>query len=462
MEPAVAATNGVAMGKGGLAFTLRTGVAAALLAGCGASAGAPSSLPHAQSAPQGIDKIAHIVIVVQENRSFDDLFYGFPGAHTVKYGFDSFGHKIKLRPIDLQADIDIVHNADAFFSACNGAGSYPGTDCRMNGFNTETADCGGNGQPQCPFKYPPYAYVPHDETKPYFDMAKEYVLADRMFTSNFDSSSFVSHQYIIAAQAASTVNYPDTWWGCEGGRTDEIGTVNQQRKPSGNVPVCFNYTTLGDELDDARVPWAFYTGAIDTAGGIWSAYQAVEHIFHKADWHDDIITPQTKFFDDVRNARLRPVSWVVPTWVNSDHAGSRSATGPSWVASLVNAIGQSRYWSSTAIFIFWDDYGGWYDDVPPPFADYDGLGIRVPLLVISPYAKRGYVSHTQYEHGSILKFVEDRFGLPRMAASDTRANSLDDCFDFDRAPRAFVPIKAPYGEKFFARQPPDRHIPDNE
>ena len=86
-------------------------------------------------------------------------------------------------------------------------------------------------------------------------------------------------------------------------------------------------------------------------------------------------------------------------------------TGPDWVASLVNAVGESKYWSSSAIFIFWDDYGGWYDHVAPAMVDYDGLGFRVPMLIISPYAKKGYISNVQYEHGSILRFVEDQFGL---------------------------------------------------
>ncbi len=114
-----------------------------------------------------------------------------------------------------------------------------------------------------------------------------------------------------------------------------------------------------------------------------------------------------------------------------------SKTGPSWVTSVVNAIGQSQYWNSTAIFVFWDDYGGWYDPQPPAYVDYDGLGMRLPMIIISPYAKKGYVSHTQYEHGSILKFVEDQFGLGRLAASDTRANSPADAFDFNKPPRKF-------------------------
>ncbi len=157
------------------------------------------------------------------------------------------------------------------------------------------------------------------------------------------------------------------------------------------------------------------------------------------------------------------MTWVTPTYANSDHGGSGSKTGPSWVASLVNAVGKSKYWKSSAIFIFWDDPGGWYDPEPPAYVDNDGLGFRLPLLIISPYAKQGLVSHVHYEHGSILKFVEDQFGLGRLAASDTRAKSPErDCFDFSRPPRKFVPIKAPYDENYFVQQPIDRRLPDTE
>jgi phospholipase C len=111
----------------------------------------------------------------------------------------------------------------------------------------------------------------------------------------------------------------------------------------------------------------------------------------------------------------------------------------------------------------WDDWGGLYDPVPPPYLDEDGLGFRVPLLVISPYAKKNYVSHVRYEHGSILKFAEDAFGLGRLAASDTRANSpAADCFDFSQPPRAFVPIHAPKGPAFFLHRADDLRPPDNQ
>lgn len=403
-------------------------------------------------------KIKHIVIVIQENRSFNNLFYGFPGAKTVKYGYNHTGKKIALQPVPLETWWDVEHDSYGFFDACNGTGSIPGTNCRMNGFDREWAGC-SSGCPQ----YPTYAYVPHRETKPYFFMGKQYVLADQMYASNFDASSFISHQYIIAGQAESAVNYPWSSWGCPGGQYDKIATVDQQRDiPAGYEVVCWDPTTLGDELDNAGISWAFYTATVSGDLGIWSAYQAINHIYNGPDWNKDIITPQTTFFNDVDNGKLRAVSWITPTWENSDHAGSGHNTGPSWVASIVNAIGGSKYWDSTAIFIFWDDYGGWYDPEPPAYVDYDGLGIRIPMLIVSAYAKKRHVSHTHYEHGTILKFVEETFGLPAMAASDTRANPPDDAFNFNAAPRKFRKIPSAYDRAFFLRQPTSGRAPDDQ
>src|ERR1700733_9724511 len=232
------------------------GLAAIILAGCGAEGGQgamrdaiPLALP---SSMAGINKISHVVIVIQENRTVDNLFQGFPGADTQSWGRDSGGRKIKLRPIPLETTWDLNHSATAFFQSCNGTGSHPGTHCRMNGFNNEYHDCGHGSFPSCPFKEPQYAYVPPAETKLYFEMAQQYVLGDRMFASNFDQSSFVAHQYLIAAQADSTVNFPSTnEWGCEGGSPDTIPTVTQARNIDyGHAKrVCLNYETLGDELD---------------------------------------------------------------------------------------------------------------------------------------------------------------------------------------------------------------------
>jgi phospholipase C len=455
------------------ARALPVAVVALLLCACNGSngSGASSGLPlanvgtsHASSSIRhnsSTSKIQHVVIIVQENRSFNNLFYGFPGAKTAKFGFDSNGNKIQLLPVGLETTWDLDHSSGSFFAACNGTGSIPGTNCRMNGFNNEWVGCGGSGPP-CPNKNPQYSYVPHSETKPYFAMAKQYVLADEMFASNFDASSFISHQYIIAGQAVSAVNYPSSSWGCPGGPSDSVAIVGQQRQiPQGYEVPCWDPTTLGDELDGAGLPWGFYTATISGDLGIWSAYQAIKHIYKGPDWSTDIITPQTTFLSDVANGKLRAVSWITPTWENSDHAGSGSKTGPSWVTSLVNAVGKSKYWNSTAIFVFWDDYGGWYDREPPAYVDYDGLGLRIPMLIISAYAKKGYVSHVHYEHGSILRFAEDQFGLGRLSASDTRANSPEsDAFDFSQPPRKFVKIKAPYDEQYFLHQKVDHHIPD--
>ena len=411
----------------------------------------------------GAGKIKHVVIIVQENRSFNNLFYGFPGAKTAKYGYNTSNQKIALQPIGLETTWDLDHSSTSFFQACNGTGSFPGTDCRMNGFNQEWVGCGGGGEPKCPNPNPQYSYVPHTETKPYFFMGKQYVLADQMYASNFDASSFISHQYIISAQAESAVNYPWGAWGCPGGSGDMISTVNQQRHIGGYEVVCWDPTTLGDELDSAGIPWAFYTANVNGDLGIWSAYQAIKHIYYGQDWQKDIITPQTTFFSDVSNGNLRAVSWITPTWENSDHAGSGSNTGPSWVASVVNAIGQSQYWDSTAIFIFWDDYGGWYDPEAPAMLDYDGLGLRIPMLIVSPYARKGRVSHVHYEHGSILRFVEDVFGLGRLAASDARAASPEkDAFNFKKPPRRFQTIPSEYDKAYFMHQPIDTHPPDNQ
>jgi phospholipase C len=404
-------------------------------------------------------KIQHIVIIVQENRSFNNLFYGFPGAHTATFGYDTKGKKIALAPVGLETSWDIEHDLAGFLAACNGTGGYPGTNCRNNGFDHEYWGCGS----YCPNHDPPYSYVPHSETRPYFFMGKHYVLADEMYASNLDASSFISHQYIIAGQAESAVNFPDGWWGCPGVPSgDSIGTLTKDRSYGGTIPLCWDDDTLGREMDKAHLSWAFYASTYYGDGGIWSAYQNSSYVYNGPDWKKDVITPQTNFFSDVSNGKLRALSWVTPTCENSDHAGCAAKTGPAWVASLVNAIGESKYWKSTAIFIFWDDYGGWYDPEPPAKVDYDGLGMRLPLLIVSPYAKGGFVDHTHFEHGSILKFVEDTFGLGRLAASDKRAKSLDDAFDFNEAPRAFQVVPSEHDANFFEHQPPDYRIPDAE
>jgi phospholipase C len=431
---------------------LRCTAVLSLLALAACASGGQSSLPYMRSDAAmralngtGAGKITHVVYIVQENRSFDNLFQGYPGADTVSQGMNSDGQTITLQPSSLKTVYVIDHSAQAMFLACNGTGSLPGTDCRMNGFNNEET-FGGPSNPQ-------YVYVPHKESKPYFDMAREWVVGDRMFQSQLDES-FVAHQYVIAAQAQSSVDLPYSYWGCKGGKYDLVSTISQSRVISGYQQACFDYKTLGDELDKANLSWRFYAVRYGNDaggnGGTWSAYQAVSHIFYGPDWKKDVISPNWRFITDVRSGYLANFTWITPECAESDHLECGGGFGPSWVSALVDTIGKSKFWDSTAIFVQWDDWGGFYDHVPPDYKGYDSVGFRVPLLVISPYAKQNYVSHVHYETASVLRFAEDLFGLKHLAAADKRANSpAKDCFDFSQPPRAFVTIKARYPANFF-------------
>ena len=407
----------------------------------------------------GAGKIKHVVWIVQENRSFDNLFQGYPSADTVPSGKGSKGQTIALVPVSLSRAYELDHSAQAMFGDCNGTAALPGTHCRMNGFDTE----GTSGAPPN-VKHPQYVYAPHDETKPYFDMAHEWVLSDRTFASQLDES-FVAHQYIIAAQAESSVNVPYGRWGCGGQAYNLVATITTARKVrQPNQSPCFDYQTLGDELDAAKLPWRFYTSqyGAPSEGSLWSGYQAVDHIYYGTDWTNDVIAPQKRFITDVRNGKLSAFTWITPICDDSDHPDCGGGFGPSWVTSLVNAVGKSKFWDSTAIFVQWDDWGGFYDHVAPPYRNYDSLGFRVPLLVISPYAKKDYVSHVQYETASVLRFAEDLFGLDHLSAADRRARSpAGDCFDFSQKPRKFVPISAPKDARFFFAQKPDYRPPDD-
>jgi phospholipase C len=409
--------------------------AAAAFAGCSAGGGSVAVPPAGQNAPRRLSAspIQHVVFIVQENRSFNNLFMGFPGATTADYGYDTKGRKIRLRPRGLGTTYDMAHTSTAFFAACDGQGSLPGTDCKMDGWNQEVAE--PNPPPN-----PAYSYVPQSEIKPYWAIARQYALADQMFASNLDGS-FVAHQYLVAGYSSHAVDYPYNQWGCEGGKNDPVATLTRLRTTGPSIEPCFDNPTIASEADAAGLSWRFYAGTITGSGGLWSSYQADKKIYRGPDWSADVINPPAQFLTDVGNGQLAAVTWITPTWDTSDHAGLSSTKGPPWVASVVNAIGESPFWNSTAIFIMWDDWGGWFDPVQPVYEDYDGLGFRVPLMIVSPYAKKGYVTHVQYETASVLRFIEDNFGLPHLAKSDARANDpAGDALDYGQKPRAFRKI----------------------
>jgi phospholipase C len=421
--------------------------------------------PSATAVPAA--KIKHVVIIVQENRSFDNVFHGFPGADTVDAGKGHDGRTIRLREVGFLYPHDLNHRHDDFLQQYDHG--------KMDGFDLEHPDA-DLGAPQ-PVSDLAYSYLPRREVQPYFDMASQYVVADRMFQTN-SGPSFTAHQYLIAGQSGGAIDNPDKLrtedyaWGCDSPPESRVDTIWDYGEGHGVFP-CFDYRTLGDELDDAGLGWRYYAPSFGHVGAIWSAYDAIRHIRYGPDWKEDIVTPETRVLQDIAGGRLPPLSWIVPATENSDHAfpvlarfkGAKlnGTTGPSWVTAIVNSIGQSSYWNDTAIFVLWDDWGGWYDHVPPPQRDRMGFGPRVPLIIISPYAKRGYVSHVQHDFGSLLKFSEEVYGLPSLGGADAHADDLEDCFDFSQPPRAFVPITAPEPAAFFLQTKQTAELPpDND
>ena len=408
--------------------------------------------------------IQHIVFVVQENRSVDNLFNGFPGADTVRVGRRHDGSAVALHEVGLDEPTDVDHARDSFLNAYDHG--------RADGF-----DLNGT-QPSVKNGDFAYAYVPPAEVDTYWTLARRYTFADRTFES-VGGPSFAAHQYLLAGQSGRVVSNPSLlegsafYWGCDsppGTRVSEAGPRGQADGPK--IFPCFSYHTLADSLDAAGRSWRDYGPRPSDVGVVWTAFDAIRQIRFGSDWQTNIIAPETRFLSDVRAGVLADVTWVTPDFASSDHpqyglkqhrvARGQRDLGPEWVANVVNAVGRSRFWSTTAIVVVWDDWGGWYDHVPPPQLDDLGLGFRVPMIVISPYAKRGYVSHVQHEFGSLLKFAEEVFALPSLGTTDVRADDLADCFDFRQRLRPLVQVATKLSLEDFLNLQPSAVAPDDD
>ena len=384
--------------------------------------------------------IKHVVIVFQENRTPDYLFQGVPGADISKTGVTYKGEIVPLQPVSLAAGYDLGHGHSSWVKDYDFG--------KMDGFNRGLSH---------KKRLRPFGYAPMSEVRPYYEMATQYAFADRMFASN-QGPSFPAHLYIIAGRATDkslTPNIVENNPGHAGGKHPSPGgcdspagtvveTINAKTGNQGPTPFpCFDPPVLSDFLDAKGITWRYYQ--THRGAGLWHGYDAVRHVRYGKDY-ENVVWPSESVLTDIASNRLADVSWVTPSDAWSDHAGPRStAEGPSWVAAIVNAIGKSAYWQDTAIFITWDDWGGWYDHVPPPIDNYYELGFRVPLVVVSPYAKAAYVSKAQHEFGSILAFTEEAFGIPKgtLDSTDKRADDLMDMFDFSQKARAFKRIHAP-------------------
>ena len=420
----------------------------AVVVGCGGSAvSSVSQHPSAFAKPhaQATGPIAHVVVLIMENRSFNYMYLGYPNARTAYHGLTHDGKNLLMQKIPLEAIGDLGHTHPAFEAAYDNG--------KMDGFDLEGWD------PRLP-PYAPYAFAPHSEIAPDWDIARQYTLADENFMS-VSANSYAAHQYLIAGQSDYAIGLPkDPYiWGCDSKPGTYVPVLNAQGHMVPGPFPCFDYETLADILDQAGLGWRYYT---QTMTYDWNAYDAISQIRYGPDWGTDIVTPSSQFNIDVANGILAPVTWIVPADVNSDHSGNKSHSGPSYVASVVNSLGESKFWSSSALIIVWDDWGGWYDPVAPPQLDRMGLGFRVPMLVVSPWSRHNYVSHQQHEFGSVLHFVESTFGLPSLGQVDVRADDLSDCFDFTQTPPPFVPIAAPISPpELRAMAAADHAPPDN-
>jgi len=475
----------------------------ALCVGCGSSQ-APLTpgalrLPAGVHGPSASQKLSHVIVLIQENRSFENLFAGYPGANAPMSGcaiprsnalrhLVARGHvrrasgsgcpygdvSVTLQQSTFQKNHDLRHDwRSAHTDYDNG---------NMDGFSLW-------GRPG----YFAYTYIEQSQVEPYWSMAQQYVLADNMFSTQF-GGSFTGHLNLIAgtddlkppnkAEVDFPSRAPDD---CDARRGTKSSYVTEQgivKHFAGPFPCFYQFNTIAQVLDGASVPWKIYASKV-LDGGFWEPFEEIAYVRCATwkvpivgpkdcygegnDWQTNIVAPQSQVLYDAADGNLASVNWVIPSKPDSDHPTYHSDMGPSWVASVVNAIGESSYWSSSAIIVVWDDWGGFYDNAAPPQLDYRGLGIRVPCLIISPYAKQGYVSHVQYEDGSILRFIEEVYGLPAgsigptsQGYTDGRANSLDDAFDFNQNPRPFYPIGTKYPMSKFLHEPPSYGPVDDE
>jgi phospholipase C len=425
-----------------------------------------ATVAQAQS-PRNHGGFVNVVVIFQENRTPDNLFGSNPnfsrGVDIATSGMNSAGQVIALTPVPLANDYDLSH-AHAAFTAMYDSGKMDGADKIPYYCNT--------GAQNCPPPNPQFSYVDNSTgiLDPYFQLAQQYTFGDRMFQTN-QGPSFPAHQFILSGTSAPTadsdlfasenptgVSNAGSNTGCTAPAAEYVKLINPSGKESQKAYPCFEHQTLADLLDNAGISWRYYA---PSAGSIWTAPNAIDHLRFGSDWTNDVVLNPAQVLTDISNGQLANVSWVIPTGQESDHAGENKGLGPSWVASIVNAIGQSRYWDNTVIIITWDDWGGWYDHVPPTVINSYEYGFRVPLIVVAPFARQHYVSHVTHDFGSILHFIEELYNLPSLGYADATADDLSDCFDFRRHNR-FEKIAAPYDGKYFVEDKTPPSDPDDD
>ncbi|HEX6451686.1 MAG TPA: alkaline phosphatase family protein [Trebonia sp.] len=462
---------------------MTTAAIAAAVAGCTGSSASPPKAGGAEQVsggptgsylvPAGIHKIKHVVVIMQENRSFDNYFGTFPGAD----GIPESGGEPSVCVPDPRTRQCVRPYADHADANHGGPHTDPASVAdvdsgKMNGFIASAeqgpAKCAADPTaPNCTHgTQDVMGYHTASDIPNYWTLARDYALQDHMYES-VHSWSFPSHLYLVsgwAATCASAVNPMSC--------TGSAMPAHSQRAP-GVTP--FAWTDITYLLHKDHVSWGWFldhgatpdettiTPSPAAATGNGLGRQRVPQIWNVllgfTDVHTDHqlsdIQPDSAFFTDAQAGALPSVSWLMPDGPDSEHPPFLVSTGESYVTRIIDAVMRSPDWSSSAIFLAWDDWGGFYDQVVPPTASALGYGIRVPGIVISPYAKKGYIDHQTLSFDAYLKFIEDDFlgGQRLNPKTDDRPDSrpvvVEDAsilgnlvsnFDFSQPPRPPAPL----------------------
>lgn len=446
-----------------------------------------------------IPAFKHIVVIVQENRSTDNMFQGLcrPPYGTAascsttpsasQYDIQTSNWLDKTSPTGvtqptadpLATKYDPDHTHTAFLAMCDApAGS---TVCAMDGAALIRCTIFG-GEPVCPPRSQ-LTYVDNSTgiLNPYLDMATQYGFANYMFQTN-QGQSLPAHQILFGGTSAPSASDDalgifaaenDKYRvnsGCVAPSDSKIELVTPAGELPGNaIYPCFEHATIADVLPSVY-SWRYYSPSGPSA--LWAAPDAIAHLCQSSGFGGtckgpdyNVSTAPTAVLTDIAACKLRSVNWVTPTGQNSDHPAINDGGGPSWVAAIVNAIGNSNtcdggegYWQDTAIIVLWDDWGGFYDHVRPTIlpgveGDYQ-YGFRVPMIFISAYTSAGFIGQKRLDFGSVLRFIEHNFGISEgvLQFADERASTnLTDFYRLSLAPRTFKTISAPIPAAFFLK-----------
>ena len=444
---------------------------ACLLAAWNGGGGAAVRTPPAGA--EGINKIQHVVIIMQENRSFDSYFGTFPGANG----------------IPMQDGVPAVCVPDPATGVCvapyhdpsdrNAGGPHAETNAtadvdggKMDGFIQQAQEglrraCRTVTDPACTQagnRTDSMGYHDAREIPNYWAYAQDFVLQDAMFEPNA-SWSLPSHLFAVSGWSArcTTSDPMSCSDALQSPQQLAAGPASAARQ---NAQPDYAWTDLTYLLHKNGVSWAYYLdqGTQPDCEDDQILCHAkpqkvgVSQIWNPLPWFDTVrndgelgnIQDYSRFYQAARTGALPAVSWVVPNGRDSEHPPALVSDGQAYVTSLINAVMQGPDWNSTAIFLTWDDWGGFYDHVVPPRVDENGYGLRVPGIVISPYARQGYIDHQTLSFDAYLKFIEDDFlaGQRLDPATDGRPDSRPDVrenaailgdltqdFDFTQAPR---------------------------